>query len=75
MILGLLHDKVTYVKGLGYLVAYNLIFVLPLLLILLIASNRNLIEKVQQWQREERHNMRLWSGITMVLLGIIIFFV
>lgn len=73
MVLGLLHDKATYLSGLGYLVLYNLIFVLPLIIILLIASDRVLLEKVQTWQREKSRRMRLWTGIAMVGLGIIIF--
>ena len=74
MVLGLLHDQATYLKGLGYLILYNLIFVLPLVLILLIASNKALLDKVQAWQREKRIGMRLGGGIAMIALGIIIFF-
>lgn len=74
MVLGLLHDKATYIKGLGYLVYYNLLFVLPLVVILAIASDRGLLEKVQTWQKKERKGMRLWGGIAMVALGILIFF-
>ena len=74
MILGLLHDQATYLNGLGYLVFYNLIFVLPLVIILAIASNKNLLEKVEGWKKQETGNLRLWSGIAMVLLGAVIFF-
>lgn len=54
MALGLLHDHATYFKGLGYLVYYNLIFVLPLVIILLIASNKALLDKVQTWKKAKR---------------------
>jgi len=74
MILGLLHDNVTYLWGLAYLASYNLIFVLPLVVILLIASNKNLLSKVQEWQQKERKGMRFWSGIAMIALAIIILF-
>lgn len=74
MILGLLHDKSTYINGLGYLIFYNLIFILPLAVILGIASNKNLLEKVQAWKKQETGNLRLWSGIVMMLLGAAIFF-
>jgi cytochrome c-type biogenesis protein len=74
MILGLLHDKITYFSGIGYLLLYNLIFVLPLVIILLIASNNSLLEKVRVWQQHERPHMRLGGGIAMVVLGILIFF-
>ena len=74
MVLGLLHDQATYLKGLGYLILYNLIFVLPLALILLIASNKVLVDKVQSWQRAKRIPMRLGGGIAMIALGLLIFF-
>lgn len=75
MILGLLHDQVTYWRGLGYLILYNFIFVLPLIVMLLIASDKNVLDKVQEWQKQEMGNMRFWSGIAMIVLGIIIFLV
>jgi len=75
MILGLLHDTSTYLRGVIYLVLYNLIFILPLVVILLIASNRALLDKVEAWQMEERKNMRLISGIIMILLGLLIFLI
>ncbi|MEK7610351.1 MAG: cytochrome c biogenesis protein CcdA [Patescibacteria group bacterium] len=73
MVLGLLHDYSTYLTGVGYLLLYNLIFVLPLVIILLIASNRELIAKVQSWKKSETKNLRLWGGVAMVILGVLIF--
>lgn len=72
MVLGLLHDQGTYVKGLGYLLLYNLVFVLPLVVILFAASDRKLLEKVQSWQNREDKMLRFWSGIAMILLGFLI---
>lgn len=74
MVLGLLHDSSTYLSGLGYLILYNLIFILPLAIILLIASNEGLLRKARAWQEKEKKAMRFWSGIAMVILGVIIFF-
>ncbi|MFA6364921.1 MAG: cytochrome c biogenesis protein CcdA [Candidatus Paceibacterota bacterium] len=73
LILGLLHDTGTYVGGLGYLLYYNLLFVLPLIVILLIASNPTLLEKVQAWKSSSSGEMRFASGVVMILLGILIF--
>ncbi len=73
LVLGLLHDSATYAAGLGYLLLYNLIFVLPLIIILALASNEVLLKKVQKWQKEEKKGMRLWGGIAMILLGFLIF--
>jgi cytochrome c biogenesis protein CcdA len=73
MILGLLHDSATYISGFGYLILYNLIFVSPLVLILLLASNQALLSKVQEWQRSESKTMRFSLGIAMIILGLLIF--
>ncbi len=73
MVLGLLHDQVTYYTGVSYLLLYNLIFILPLVLILLVASDKALLEKVQAWQQGERKAMRWGGGIAMMVLGAIIF--
>lgn len=73
MVLGLLHDSATYLSGFGYLILYNLIFVLPLVIILLIASDKMLLEKVQNWRKAETSRMHLWSGLAMIALGLVIF--
>jgi len=73
MVLGLLHDQGTYLAGVGYLLLYNLIFILPLVIILLIASNSAVLEKVRQWKKSETKHMRVWGGVAMVILGLIIF--
>lgn len=73
MVLGLLHDQATYYTGVGYLLLYNVIFVLPLVLILLAASHTSVLAKVQQWQQEKRRAMRLGGGGAMVALGLLIF--
>jgi cytochrome c biogenesis protein CcdA len=74
MALGLLHDHATHLKGLGYLAYYNFVFVLPLIIILLIASNKVLLEKVQNWRKAETRAARLWGGTAMIILGLAIFF-
>ena len=72
LVLGLLHDQGTYIKGLGYLLLYNIIFVSPLVLVLLMASDNSLLSKVQRWRKNNLSRMRLFSGIAMVALGLII---
>jgi len=73
MVLGLLHDHATYYTGAAYLLMYNLIFILPLVLILLIASDQTLLAKVQAWQQGEKTVMRWGGGLAMVTLGMLIF--
>lgn len=73
-VLGLLHDQGTFWSGFGYLILYNLIFVAPLVVILFIASDAKVLNKVQEWQKAERTQERLIGGVLMVVLGVIIFF-
>ena len=70
---GLLNDKATYLAGVGYLLAYNIIFILPLAAALLLASNKNLLERVRTWQEREKSAEKVWAGLAMVILGIIIY--
>ena len=73
MILGFLHDRATYLKGIVYLLFYNLIFILPLVIALFAASNKNLLAKIQEWKENKKIRIRFLSGLAMVILGIIIF--
>ena len=75
MVLGLLHDQTTRSAGLGYLMLYNLLFILPLVIILLIAGEKTLVEKLQDWKQRETRTMRFGGGIAMIALGMIIFFI
>lgn len=73
MILGLLHDKSTFGNGLAYLLFYNLIFVLPLVVLLLVASDAKLLEKARNWKSGNSNFMRFSGGIFAIILGIIIY--
>lgn len=73
MVLGLLHDAATYLQGVAYLILYNFIFVLPLIVILLLASERRVVEKVEAWRKKESKVMRLGTGVAMMALGALIF--
>jgi len=73
MVLGLLHDNTTYLTGVGYLILYNAVFIIPLVIVLLIASDATLVEKVRAWKQSETKHMRLWGGIAMIILGLSIF--
>ena len=75
MVLGLLHDQTTHTAGLAYLMLYNVLFILPLVIILLIAGEKTLVEKLQEWKQRETATMRFGGGIAMITLGTIIFFV
>ncbi|MDP2684337.1 MAG: cytochrome c biogenesis CcdA family protein [bacterium] len=72
-VISLLAAKATYLKGLGYMSIYNIMFIIPLLIILFGASNKYVTEKMTTWEQSKSGSMRLWSGILMILLGLIIF--
>lgn len=73
-VLGLLHDHATFWKGAGYLAWYNLVFVAPLIVILLFASKESFLEKIQLWKKEKTGSMRIYAGVIMIVLGVIILF-
>ncbi len=73
MVIGLLNDRATYFNGVGYLFLYNIIFILPLVLLLFVASDKSLLDKVQGWQQENRRSMRLGGGFAMIALGALVF--
>ncbi len=75
MVIGLLRDQVTYFAGFGYLLLYNLILILPLAAVLLISAKKEMVEKVGTWKRENMAGLRLWAGIAMIIIGILIFYI
>ncbi|PIR96574.1 MAG: hypothetical protein COT92_00315 [Candidatus Doudnabacteria bacterium CG10_big_fil_rev_8_21_14_0_10_42_18] len=72
LVLGLLHDSQTKLKGLGYLVWYNILFVLPLVAVLFLASQQVVLDKFQAWKKHNIGSLRLISGIAMIILSFII---
>lgn len=75
MILGLLHDTATKFIGFAYLVIYNFIFVLPLLVILYIAINRQVLETVNKVRKMETKKARLGIALAMIALGFLIYLI
>lgn len=75
MVIGLLRDQVTYFSGFGYLMLYNLILAIPLVVVLWIAANKLIVDKMQYWKQNNIKGFKFWAGIVMVALGILIFFI
>ncbi|HEY4495860.1 MAG TPA: hypothetical protein VJC04_00680 [Candidatus Paceibacterota bacterium] len=75
MIIGLLHDKLTYFAGFGYLTLYNLILILPLVVVLWIAADKAIVNKIQEWKITNLKGLRFWAGSAMIIIGILIFFI
>lgn len=70
-ILGLLHDHSTWLSGLGYLVFYNFIFVLPLIIVLGVSTTKNVSERIDAWRRKATRRSRLVVNLLMMALAII----
>lgn len=75
MILGLLHDKTSFIQGLLYLLYYNLIFVTPLVAILWFASQKMIYEKVGKWRNDQMSKLGIWDALIMIILGMVILFI
>lgn len=74
MVIGLLRDQVTYMAGLGYLALYNLLLIMPLAAVLFLAADKALLGKVTEWKKTNLGAVRLWAGIAMILVGILVLF-
>jgi cytochrome c biogenesis protein CcdA len=70
-VITLLNAKTTAAWGVSYLALYNVMFVLPLLVILAAAGNRVTAKAWAGWEREHAGVLRLWFGGSMVALGAI----
>ena len=75
MVIGLLRDQVTYMSGFSYLLLYNLILIFPLVVVLFISADKLLVDKMQIWKRDNINGLKFWSGIIMIIIGILIFFI
>ena len=68
-ILGMLGDRMTIAEGIPYLLLYNLIFVLPLILILLVMYWGGTPERMEVFRSGSKRWVRLAMGLVMVALG------
>lgn len=72
-VLTLLHDYASFWKGFWYLIMYNFVFVLPLILILLFATNRVMTEKIDKLRRLETKKARVVLLLILIALGLLLF--
>jgi cytochrome c biogenesis protein CcdA len=74
-VLGLLHDNASFWSGFGYLVWYNFVFVLPLILALLFATNKKVAGKIDSMRKDGTKKSRLIINIVLISLGLLMFFI
>lgn len=75
MIIGLLRDQMTYMSGFNYLLLYNLILIIPLVVVLFVSADKLLVDKMQIWKRDNVGGLKLWAGIIMIIIGVLILFI
>ncbi|KKW11545.1 MAG: hypothetical protein UY50_C0011G0021 [Parcubacteria group bacterium GW2011_GWA2_49_9] len=75
MVIGLLRDQVTYLSGFAYLLFYNLVLIVPLVAVLLISADTLLVDKMQGWKQTNMKDVKLWAGLAMIGVGILVFFI
>jgi cytochrome c biogenesis protein CcdA len=71
-VLSLLSAQPSAVAGFGYLLLYNVLFVLPLVAILVLASARTALHRLAHWNLHHRERVRLALGSGVVLMGFVI---
>ncbi len=69
-ILGLLGSQAGFWEGLGYLALYNVMFILPLVVVLGLSLNPVLGGKIQAWERSSSRTVRGTTGGVMAALGL-----
>lgn len=71
-ITALLASQTTFFTGFIYLLLYNLMFVMPLLILLILSSNPFTLVKLGEWQQKHKRTQKLVMGLFMIILGIAI---
>ena len=71
-ILSLLSLQPSAWLGYGYLVLYNVAFVLPLIAILVLASARPALNRLSHWNLHHKEGVRLAMGSGVILMGLLI---
>ena len=71
-IVSLLTSQGTFWQGFFYLLAYNVMFVVPLIVLLALAANPYSVGSVAEWHTRNDKLLKFSSGLVMIALGIII---
>jgi cytochrome c biogenesis protein CcdA len=71
-VLSLLALQPTALIGYGYLVLYNVVFVLPLVAILVLAASRPTLNRLAHWNLHHKEWVRLALGSGVVVMGLLI---
>ena len=70
-VLGLLSAQATSGEGLGLLVLYNVMFILPLVVVLVLVTSRPTYRTVARWHLRTKNVVKLVLGAGMIALGLV----
>lgn len=73
-VISLLSSQTSFMVGLGYLLLYNVMFILPLILIFVAATNKITTEKYINLQEKHGRKLHLFLAFAMIILGVVILF-
>lgn len=71
-ILGLLASNTTFLEGLGYLYLYNGMYILPLVAVLVVVTDRRVALAASRWERAHAGSLRLATAAAMVAMGAVL---
>jgi cytochrome c biogenesis protein CcdA len=71
-ILGLLSSQMTFYEGLPYLLVYNLMFVVPLVVIILAVAFGLPPEKVDNWRNSNKKLLKIGIGLILIAMSLYI---
>lgn len=71
-VLSLLAAQGSALTGFAYLLLYNLMFILPLVAVLVLASSRPTLNRLAHWNIHHREWIRLALGSGVVMMGLLI---
>lgn len=66
----LLAAKTTFWSGLGYLLIYNLMFILPAGVIFALSTKKEFLQVISKYHSQAHGKIKLVSGLTMLALGL-----
>lgn len=71
-VLSLLAAQPTMLLGYGYLLLYNVVFILPLMAVLIAAASRPTLNRIAHWNLHHKEWVRLALGGGVVVMGLLI---
>ncbi|MEN6610169.1 MAG: cytochrome c biogenesis protein [Methanoregulaceae archaeon] len=70
-VLNLISSSMTFAEGLSYLVLYNMIFILPLIIVIVAVYYGLPVKDAEGWRARNMRRLRLVSGVVLLVTGIV----